>query len=139
MKLTDRIAELVSQHGSLRAAARVIEIDVGYLSRLASGEKSRPKAEFLRRMGLKAVIDYERIGKPLDDWQSDAIDVVQTIDLALKRGYEAADILDENSPIRDRIRLVVKAHGVYPARGDVLATSQIKEPASASLKESDHG
>jgi hypothetical protein len=38
----------------------------------------------------------------------------------------------------------VRLNGLYlglaaPARGDVLASDQIKEPASASLKESDHG
>lgn len=32
-----------------------------------------------------------------------AEDIVQTIKLALERGYTPAEILDENSPIRDRI------------------------------------
>ena len=55
-----RIAELAAQHGSLRAAARVLEVDVGYLSRLASGEKSDPGETLLRRMGLRQVVTYER-------------------------------------------------------------------------------
>lgn len=59
--LANRIAELIAQHGTLRAAAAVINIDVGYLSRLASGEKVRPGKEFLRRMGLRVVTTYERI------------------------------------------------------------------------------
>lgn len=58
--LQSRIAELVEQHGSLRAAARVMEIDAGYLSRLASGEKSDPGETLLRRMGLKQNITYSR-------------------------------------------------------------------------------
>lgn len=60
MTLAERIAELAEQHGSLRAAARVIDIDVGYLSRLANGEKVRPSKKFLDRMGLRAVLNYER-------------------------------------------------------------------------------
>ena len=59
--LPERVHELILQHGSLRAAARVIGIDAGYLSRLASGEKVRPGKEFLRRMSLRAVTIYERI------------------------------------------------------------------------------
>lgn len=64
MTLVERIAELVEQHGSLRAAARVIGIDPGYLSRLAAGEKVKPGKDFLRRMGLRVVTTYERIGAP---------------------------------------------------------------------------
>jgi hypothetical protein len=61
MTLQERIAELVEQHGSLRKAARVIEIDVGYLSRLANGEKVRPGRDYLRRIGLIEIRSYERI------------------------------------------------------------------------------
>ena len=59
--LSERIAELVDQHGSLRAAARVLECDAGYLSRLQSGEKSDPGDTLLRRMGLRQVTAFERI------------------------------------------------------------------------------
>lgn len=58
--LMRRIHELSDQHGSLRAAARVLEVDVGYLSRLASGEKDDPGETLLRRMGLRRVVTYER-------------------------------------------------------------------------------
>jgi hypothetical protein len=58
MTLAERVAQLCMQHGSLRAAARVLEVDPGYLSRLASGEKVRPGAALLKRMGIKARIDY---------------------------------------------------------------------------------
>ena len=64
MTLQDRIDELVQQHGSLRAVARVTEIDVGYLSRLRSGEKARPEKDKLRRLGLRRVVSYERLKTP---------------------------------------------------------------------------
>lgn len=58
MTLAERVEQLTKQHGSLRAAARAIEIDAGYLSRLASGEKAHPSDAYLRRMGLKRITDY---------------------------------------------------------------------------------
>lgn len=61
LTIPSRIAELVEQHGSLRAAARVLECDAGYLSRLQSGEKTDPGAHLLRRMGLRQVTTFERI------------------------------------------------------------------------------
>lgn len=61
MTLAERIAELVAKHGTLRAAARVTQIDHGYLSRLASGEKVRPLKDVQRRLGVRAVTTYERI------------------------------------------------------------------------------
>lgn len=60
MTLAERIAELVTQHGSLRAAARVLECDAGYLSRLQSGEKDNPEDWLLRRMKLRRIVTYER-------------------------------------------------------------------------------
>ena len=62
--LGGRISELEKQHGSLRAAAKVLGCDAGYLSRLRSGEKGNPSAILLKRMGLKRVIAYERIKSP---------------------------------------------------------------------------
>lgn len=59
MTLQERIDQLVQQHGSLRAVARVTEIDAGYLSRLRSGEKARPENAKLRRLGLRRVVTYE--------------------------------------------------------------------------------
>lgn len=59
--LRERIAELVAKHDTLRAVARVTEIDVGYLSRLASGEKVRPGKPILRRLGLRQITTYERL------------------------------------------------------------------------------
>lgn len=65
MTLQERIAQLVAKHGSLRAVARATEIDVGYLSRLCSGEKASPKSDTLHRLGLRRVVSYE----PLDTLQ----------------------------------------------------------------------
>ncbi|MGJ7544593.1 Lar family restriction alleviation protein [Variovorax sp. LT1R16] len=61
VQVPERIAELIDQHGSLRAAARALDCDPGYLSRLQSGEKSDPGTELLSRMGLRQVITFERI------------------------------------------------------------------------------
>lgn len=63
MTLAERIAELVEQHGSLRAAARVLDCDPGYLSRIQRGEKVAPEGWLLRRMGLRRVVAYERTAR----------------------------------------------------------------------------
>lgn len=60
MTLTDRIEELVEQHGGLRKAARAVRIDPGYLSRLRAGEKDEPSATTLRKLGLKRMVYYAR-------------------------------------------------------------------------------
>ena len=57
-RLRARIQELAKKHGSLRAAARVLEIDAGYLSRLQGGSKLEPSDGVLRKLGLKRVVTY---------------------------------------------------------------------------------
>ena len=57
--IVERTSELVSQYGSLRAAADAIGMDVGYLSCLARGKKKWPSDHTLRKLGLKRVISYE--------------------------------------------------------------------------------
>jgi transcriptional regulator with XRE-family HTH domain len=59
LTLAKRIDHLVAEHGSLRAVARVTQIDAGYLSRLRSGEKVNPDKDKLRRLGLRRVVEYE--------------------------------------------------------------------------------
>ena len=61
MSLQERIEQLVERHGSLRAVARVVEIDAGYLSRLRTGEKLNPSKDKLRRLGLRRMVSYELI------------------------------------------------------------------------------
>ena len=62
--LPGRINYLVGVCGSLRAVAAVTGLDVGYLSRLRSGEKSEPTKDTLAKLGLRKVVIYERIDPP---------------------------------------------------------------------------
>jgi hypothetical protein len=62
MTLFQSIEELISLHGSLRAAARVKKMDAGYLCRLHAGVTKEPSARTLRKLGLKRVVSYERDG-----------------------------------------------------------------------------
>lgn len=45
----------------------------------------------------------------VSDWERvhSAIGILEAIELGLQRGYTPAELLDENSPIRDRIRAVL--------------------------------
>lgn len=62
--LQQRIAELVAQHGGVRPAARVLEVDHGYVYRLLSGEKNDPGDKLLRKLKLRRVVTYERTDVP---------------------------------------------------------------------------
>jgi len=57
------INRLAEQHGSLRAAARVLNVDAGYLSRLQTGEKNNPSDSLLRKLKLKRKVTYEAIDR----------------------------------------------------------------------------
>lgn len=59
--LKERVKELIAHHGSLRAAARVLGVNAGYLHRLGTGEKNDPGELLLRRMGLFRLVAYYRI------------------------------------------------------------------------------
>lgn len=59
MTLQERIDQLTARHGTLRAAARVVQIDASYLSRLRHGEKENPTDDVLRRLGVRRVVSYE--------------------------------------------------------------------------------
>lgn len=61
--LAERINGFVDLCGSLRAAADVLDVDAGYLSRLRSGEKEAPSDDLLKRLGLTRVVTYERVNK----------------------------------------------------------------------------
>lgn len=61
MSLQQRIAQLVGLYGSLRAVSVMLEIDVGYLSRLATGKKTNPTDEVLLKLDLRRVVTYERM------------------------------------------------------------------------------
>ncbi len=51
-----RIDALTERHGSLRAAARVLKVDAGYLSRLRDGLKTNPSDRLLKKLGIKRVV-----------------------------------------------------------------------------------
>ncbi len=57
-RLRARIQELAKHHGSLRAVARVLDMDAGYLSRLQGGLKLEPSDAVLRKLGLKRIVLY---------------------------------------------------------------------------------
>ena len=59
--LASRCVCLIAKHGSVRAAARALNMDHAYLYRLKMGEKLNPSKEILRKLGLRKVIYYERI------------------------------------------------------------------------------
>lgn len=56
--VADRIAELVQIFGSMQQAALGLDIDCGYLCRLASGAKTNPSDAVLARLGLERVVLY---------------------------------------------------------------------------------
>lgn len=53
-----RIAALEKRHGSLRAAARVLKIDHGYLCRMKAGAKLNPSDAVLRKLGLRRMVQF---------------------------------------------------------------------------------
>lgn len=61
--LIDRVCELEQQHGGIRAAAKAIGIDPGYLSRLKDGYKTNPSDEVLSLLGLERSVLYRAKGK----------------------------------------------------------------------------
>ena len=56
--LKERIDELCEKHGSLRKAAKAVDVDFGYLSGLRSGEKNNPSEKIISKLGLKKVVTY---------------------------------------------------------------------------------
>ena len=56
--LKERIDELCKTHGSLRKAAKAVDVDFGYLSGLRSGEKTSPSETILEKLGLKREVHY---------------------------------------------------------------------------------
>ncbi len=55
MRSVDAVA---NRYGSLRAAARVLGVDVGYLSRMRSGKKSNPSKTLMHRLGIRREIRF---------------------------------------------------------------------------------
>ena len=56
--LSGRVRDLQDEHGGLRAAARAICVDCGYLHRMMSGEKTNPGNDVLGKLGLQKRVIY---------------------------------------------------------------------------------
>jgi transcriptional regulator with XRE-family HTH domain len=56
--LQERIDDLCKTHGSLRKAAKAVDVDFGYLSDLRSGDKTNPSLDVLEKLGLRRVVHY---------------------------------------------------------------------------------
>ena len=63
MTLQQRVRQLVAEHGTLRAAAKAVSVEVSYLSRLEHGEKTNPSEAVLERLGLVRVVTYRKVSK----------------------------------------------------------------------------
>jgi hypothetical protein len=63
--LEQRIAQLVREHGGLRAAGRAIGIDPGYLHHLMTGVKAGPGDETIEKLGLAKKVTYT-LKNPID-------------------------------------------------------------------------
>jgi AraC-like DNA-binding protein len=59
--LKKHVKAFIAEHPSLRAAAQVLGISPGHLSRLASGERTNPSPELLDAMGIHRMVIYQRI------------------------------------------------------------------------------
>lgn len=61
---SQRVAELVAEHGSLRKAGAAVGIDHAFLWKISNGQKLA-KGDTLARLGLRetVTITYERIEK----------------------------------------------------------------------------
>ena len=59
--LKSKIAELVGQYGSYRAAGKAIGVDHVYLYRLAKGDKKEAGTAICKVLGVRKVVVYEPI------------------------------------------------------------------------------
>ena len=56
--LQQRIQAAITRHGSIRAAAAVLDVDYTYLYRLSTGERDNPHDNLLRKLKLRRVVTY---------------------------------------------------------------------------------
>lgn len=57
----------IKQHGSLREAARKLDLSASYLSRLHTGKASNPTIDVMARLGIRVTVDYEICFPGYDD------------------------------------------------------------------------
>lgn len=60
-ELTAAIDRAIEKHGSLRKAAKVLEVDFAYLWRLQTGRKSNPGAELSRKLGIAREVSFRKV------------------------------------------------------------------------------
>lgn len=58
--LTQRIKEMESEHGGLRAAARHLGVSASYLGRLREGKYDKPDKKILDKLGLTRKVIFAR-------------------------------------------------------------------------------
>lgn len=58
MTIFERASYLVNYFGGVRRAARALQIDVAYMSRLYRGSKINPGAATLKKLGIEKYLDY---------------------------------------------------------------------------------
>jgi len=61
MKITlqQLVGLAIAEHGGLQNAAKATGIDVGYLSRLHTGNKTNPSVNTIKRLGAREIRLYE--------------------------------------------------------------------------------
>lgn len=59
----EQIRKRVAQHGSLRAAARVLKVSAPYLCRLLKGEKREGSEALLKKLGIRRDVKFKLIPK----------------------------------------------------------------------------
>ena len=60
MDIAQAVDDAVQRHGSLRAAARVLNVSAGYLCRLKQGKYGKPDEGLLRKLGVERVVTYRK-------------------------------------------------------------------------------
>jgi hypothetical protein len=59
-ELTAAIERAITQHGSLRKAARALGVDFAYLWRLKTGSKKNPGAELAQKLGIAKEVTFRK-------------------------------------------------------------------------------
>ena len=58
LRVQNQMRAMVKQVGGVRATAKIIGVDAGYISRLCNGGKFNPSDAILKRLGLVRVVSY---------------------------------------------------------------------------------
>ena len=106
------------EHGSLRAAAKSIGVDAGYLSRLKSGDKVNPSDEVLAALGLERTVTYRPL---LSDSAEPTPAQLQALQDEQRPGIERLPVEPANPESTDLYRFLDAAAGEGIICGDVDA------------------